>query len=81
MLTTLEGIYENGQVILSEQPVVKHRVKVLVTFMEEKVDFIEKGTNKPSAQLRGAWKNASPEDKQEIHTYFDNVRNEWERDI
>jgi hypothetical protein len=49
--------------------------------MEEKVDFIEKTTNKPSAQLRGAWKNASPEDKQEIHTYFDNVRNEWERDI
>lgn len=82
MLTTLEGIYENGQIILNEQPAIKRRVKVIVTFMDEKTDIVEPATrNKPSAQLRGAWKNVSPEDKQEINTYFDSIRNEWERDI
>jgi hypothetical protein len=35
MLTTIEGIYENGQVILKEIPPKMKRVKVLITFMEE----------------------------------------------
>lgn len=82
MLTTLEGIYENGQIILNEQPAIKRRVKVIVTFMDEKVDVVETSTiSKPSTQLRGAWKNASPDDKLQINTYFDSIRNEWERDI
>ncbi|PSL22664.1 hypothetical protein [Dyadobacter jiangsuensis] len=33
MLTTIEGVYENGQVILKESPPVKKSSKVLVTFM------------------------------------------------
>ncbi|SEJ43394.1 hypothetical protein SAMN05216327_11074 [Dyadobacter sp. SG02] len=33
MLTTIEGIYENGKVILKESPPVKKNSKVLVTFM------------------------------------------------
>jgi len=35
MLTTIEGIYENGQVILTEKPPLRKKVKVLITFMEE----------------------------------------------
>jgi hypothetical protein len=35
MLTTIEGIYENGQVILKEIPPLKKRAKVLITFIEE----------------------------------------------
>ncbi|MDR6809557.1 hypothetical protein J2Y45_006586 [Dyadobacter sp. BE34] len=33
MLTTIEGVYENGKVILKESPPVKKNSKVLVTFM------------------------------------------------
>ena len=35
MLTTIEGIYEDGQVTFKETPPLKKKVKVLVTFMEE----------------------------------------------
>ena len=35
MLTTVEGIYENGQIIWSEPPPATKRAKVLVTFTEE----------------------------------------------
>jgi hypothetical protein len=35
MLTTIEGIYENGKVILKELPPVKKNSKVLVTFMSD----------------------------------------------
>ena len=35
MLTTIEGIYEDGQVIFKETPPLKKKTKVLVTFMEE----------------------------------------------
>ncbi len=35
MLTTIEGIYENGQVIFNELPPVKNKSKVLITFVEE----------------------------------------------
>lgn len=82
MLTTLEGIFENGLITLNEQPSVKHRVKVFVTFMDESLDKPETVVNdRPSLKLRGAWKNVTSEEKQEISTYFDNIRNEWERDI
>jgi hypothetical protein len=37
MLTTLEGIYENGLVVLKEQPLTQKRTKVFVTFIEEEV--------------------------------------------
>jgi len=78
MLTAVEGIYENGQIILKEKPAVNQRVKVFVTFTNEVAEEEKKTLSSPSAQLRGAWKDA---DKKEINAYFDNVRNEWERNI
>ena len=35
MLTTIEGVYENGQVILTENPPLRKKAKVLITFMDE----------------------------------------------
>lgn len=35
MLTTIEGVYENGHVILTENPPLRKKAKVLITFMEE----------------------------------------------
>lgn len=35
MLTTIEGIYENGHVIFKETPPLKKKAKVLITFIEE----------------------------------------------
>ncbi|WP_353717319.1 hypothetical protein [Dyadobacter sp. 676] len=43
MLTTVEGVYENGKVILKESPPVKTASKVLVTFMTE---------DKPTSSVR-----------------------------
>ena len=81
MLTTIEGIYENGTIVLNEKPAIKKRVKVFVMFTDEKVEENIEVTTQLSKQLRGAWKNASAESKEEIKNYFDNVRNEWEKDI
>ncbi len=86
MLTAIEGIYDNGQIILKEKPAVTHRVKVFVMFTEEEVNtdvtsvsFVSASTLKGA--LRGAWKNITSQDKEEIKHYFENSRNEWERDI
>ncbi len=35
MLTTIEGIYENGRVILSENPPSQAKTKVFITFLED----------------------------------------------
>jgi len=35
MLTTIKGIYNNGEITLEEKPAVQEPVKVLVTFVEE----------------------------------------------
>lgn len=35
MLTTIKGIYDNGQIILDEIPPTKNKAKVVVTFLEE----------------------------------------------
>jgi hypothetical protein len=45
MLTTIEGIYENGKVILKESPPMKRNSKVLVTFMSD-------DNNTPASQKR-----------------------------
>ena len=37
MLTTVEAIYENGQIIWEETPPTTKRSKVIVTFLEEPV--------------------------------------------
>lgn len=80
MLTAIEGIYEDGQVILKEKPAFNKRVTVFVMFIEERVESIT-APKQPSKSLRGAWKNVNDVEKQEIEQYFENVRNEWERDI
>ncbi len=35
MLTTIKGIYDNGQIVLEEMPPNKNKSKVVVTFLEE----------------------------------------------
>jgi hypothetical protein len=35
MLTTIIGIYDNGQIVLAETPPTKNKSKVAVTFLEE----------------------------------------------
>ncbi|RYU95441.1 DUF2281 domain-containing protein [Emticicia agri] len=35
MLITVEGIYENGQVVFKENPPLRRKSKVLITFVEE----------------------------------------------
>jgi len=35
MLTTIKGIYKNGQIVLDEIPPTKNKSKVVVTFLEE----------------------------------------------
>ncbi len=35
MLTTIKGIYNNGEITLEEKPVITQPVEVLVTFVEE----------------------------------------------
>ena len=81
MLTAIEGIYNNGQIYLKEIPLNKQRVKVFVMFTDEETPEIKTLNNRPSASLRGAWKSVNAEDKEQIKSYFDNIRNEWERDI
>ncbi len=33
MLTTIKGIYDNGKIILTEEPPVKNKADVMVTFL------------------------------------------------
>jgi CRISPR/Cas system CSM-associated protein Csm3 (group 7 of RAMP superfamily) len=86
MLTAIEGIYDNGQIILKEKPILTHKVKVFVMFTEEDIsveatssEFIP--ASKLKGALRGAWKNVNSQDQEDIKNHFDNIRNEWERDI
>jgi hypothetical protein len=81
MLTAIEGIYENGQIILKENPAINERVKVFVMFTDEKAENTPIPQKRPSESLRGAWKAANTAEKKAIEHYFDTIRNEWERDI
>ncbi|WP_031528177.1 DUF2281 domain-containing protein [Dyadobacter crusticola] len=55
MWTTIEGVFENGQVTLSEEPPVTDRAKVSITFIEEKHSSIrrdrELGTMKGTIRM------------------------------
>lgn len=57
MLTTIEGIYENGKVILNEIPPLKKRAKVLITFMNES-DQPFRETKRPLGTMKGTIKMA-----------------------
>jgi uncharacterized protein YydD (DUF2326 family) len=74
MLTAIEGIYENGQIILKEKPAVKQKVKVFVMFTDELAEENKEYIKPASAKLRGAWKDVNSEDKNEIESYFENIR-------
>ena len=44
MLTTIKGIYDHGKIILTEQPPVKTKVDVIITFLyEEKTKNLTSG--------------------------------------
>jgi hypothetical protein len=43
MLTTIKGIYDNGEIKLEEKPDVTKPMQVIVTFMEE----VKAGEKKP----------------------------------
>ncbi len=55
MLTTIEGIYENGQIVLSEKPDTNHRVKVFVMFTDEQPNVMPK-KKRPYGIMKGSVK-------------------------
>lgn len=52
MLTTIEGIYENGMVIFDEIPPIKKRTKIFVTFLENETNPV-KLKKRPFSTLKG----------------------------
>jgi len=42
MFTQISGVYNNGNIILDEQPSLSKPVKVVVTFMEEEEVIVKK---------------------------------------
>ncbi|SDG95974.1 hypothetical protein SAMN04487996_12629 [Dyadobacter soli] len=56
MLTTIEGIYENGKVTLKESPPVTKNSKVLVTFMS--TDGTQVGQKRKLGSMAGTIKMA-----------------------
>lgn len=49
-MLTIEGIYKNGQIILTETPTEVAESKVLVTFLETKqIGLLERGISKEQA--------------------------------
>ncbi len=51
MLTTIKGIYENGQIVLDEIPPAIKKSKVVVTFLEE-IEFSSL-QKRPFGSLKG----------------------------
>ncbi|MDI9863378.1 hypothetical protein QM480_03510 [Flectobacillus sp. DC10W] len=77
MLTAVEGVYDNGQIILTEMPKFTHKVKVFVMFTEEVVKEQTPVENNlvPASKLKGSlretWRNIDDKDKEEIHKHFE----------
>jgi hypothetical protein len=46
MLTTVKGYYDNGKVVLSENPHVQNKTDVIVTFLNERGDVYKEGERK-----------------------------------
>ncbi|OFY65754.1 MAG: hypothetical protein A3H98_10420 [Bacteroidetes bacterium RIFCSPLOWO2_02_FULL_36_8] len=46
MLTTIKGIYNHGQIILTEQPPVKTKTVVMITFLPAKRSKTSQGKQK-----------------------------------
>ena len=44
MLTTIKGVYDHGKIVLAEEPPVKTKTDVMVTFLtNENTDFKKRG--------------------------------------
>jgi hypothetical protein len=54
MLTTIEGTYENGRVILNENPPTQAKAKVFITFLEEINLISNKKTKRPFGIMKGS---------------------------
>ena len=74
MLTTIEGTYNNGVVILNEQPPTTKTTKVFVTFTEEVKSVVAKPTNW-ATKYKGAMTKQPLTD---IDNQLKELRNEWE---
>lgn len=60
MYTTINGIYDKGQIILSETPPTEKRMKVLITFVEENNHFPNEATIKAlQAAEQGEYESVS----------------------
>lgn len=46
MLTTIKGVYENGRIILAEEPPVKTKAEVMVTFLPSEKRKTQNGKQK-----------------------------------
>lgn len=80
MLTAIEGVYENGQVILTEAPPTARRVKSYVTFADEEVTL----PNKKAIDLRylvGSLTHLTSEQNDQIDRELKDIRDSWERPI
>jgi predicted DNA-binding antitoxin AbrB/MazE fold protein len=53
MLTSIEGIYRNGRVELTEQPTdIDEGTRVIVTFIKsDQIDLVSQGINKAQAEI------------------------------
>ena len=60
MLTSLTGIYENGQITLLEQPRTPKKQKVIITFLDD-VDEVPANTKlgtRPLGTMKGSFRVA-----------------------
>jgi hypothetical protein len=73
MFTTVEGIYKDGNIELSELPAGMGQSKVLVTFLPTTA-----ATKQPLV-LYGAWKDQMPADF-DIDAALNEIRGEWTRE-
>ena len=55
MLTAIQGIYENGQIILDETPPVQERTKVVVTFLEGEEDLSSRRSRQGGSMKGEVW--------------------------
>lgn len=54
MLTAIEGTYENGQIILKQQPKTAAKTKVMVIFEEQVVEAPKPKEKRPFGLAKGA---------------------------
>ncbi len=52
MLTSIKGYYDKGKIVLSEEPFIKEKTEVIITFLNEKIKTNEMLT-RPLGTLKG----------------------------